>query len=375
MEPAHRVSPTLVLIGALAVLAGAAAALLAVGAPSISAAPVSSSASLSVPFAFDVLLGAPIVALIGVTAWSMISASEGSLDSKAPLVAIAVVILLLVAAIIVLHSSIFPAPPVTHDATGSGGGGGKGSGGSGTGTGSGGNGTGSSSGGNGSGKGGGGGGGTGSKNNTTGPGGGSNGSGGKNQSGGGGKNGTSGGSTNGTSGGGSGKKNGTAVSTATPPVSPYVGWPVYAAGVAILIFGGALIVPQLADRWRQRRPRADRPGPPTTAAAVATAQVFAQAVRRLDSPTDPRGAIVDLYRQLIARLQPRVDIPDARTPDEIRTAHLIPLGVRSETAAVLTRLFEEACYSSHAMGDEAATLARSSAMAAERDLRAAHAIG
>jgi len=77
----------------------------------------------------------------------------------------------------------------------------------------------------------------------------------------------------------------------------------------------------------------------------------------------------------MARLEPKEGIGTYQTPEEIRQAHLIPLGVRPEAAEHLTRLFEEACYSSHSMNAEALQVARESIRVAEYDLRAAHAIG
>lgn len=369
-------SPTLLMIGALAVLGGSAAALLGVGGSASVFSSSSTAAAIPLPYTFDFLFGLPVAALVGVTIWSLVAADGGSIAARGAYTAIALVILLLISVVIVFHSSIFPKVPGTSD-TGGVGTGGTGTGGRGGGSGSG-SGPNSSGGGHSGGNGSGGSNGNGSGNNSTGHSGG-----GGNQSGGGsggGTNSTGGGTGSGgsnkTSGGGSGDKNGTTgVSTRQPP-PPASAWPVYVAGVALLLLLGAMIVPQLASRWAQRRNHAPPlPAAASPVAAAAAAQVLSDAAKRLDSPTDPRVVIVDLYNQLLNRLEPRVNIPTHRTPDEIRTAHLIPLGVRPEPAGQLTRLFEEACYSSHPLGADAASLARASIQAAERDLRAVHALG
>jgi len=148
---------------------------------------------------------------------------------------------------------------------------------------------------------------------------------------------------------------------------------VFVAVAGASLFLGALVLPGLATRLARLRTRLGPPAP--DGARVGAVQVFSEAARRLANAKDPRAVIVLLYSQLMARLEPRVVIPTHRTPEEIRSAHLIPLGVRAEVAEHLTRLFEEACYSSHPMGAEALKLARESVQIAEYDLRAARAIG
>lgn len=368
-------SPTLLIIGALAAIGGSAAALLGVGVPTSSAHATAVGTALPPTLTLDIILVLPVVALIAVVAWSLISSGGTAITARGALTAIVVVAILLLGVVWILHL-----PPDRayseygnlsgdggtggHAHGGTGGTGGTGGNGSNTGTGSG------TSGSNGTGKNGTG---SGSGNGTNGTG---NGSGGKGSG-----NGSSGGHTNGSGSsgsggkGGSGKSNGTAATSAVSTPPPYAAWPVYAAAVGGLLFIGALVVPELSSRWAHRRLPPDAP-PPRSPVGAAAAQVFSEAAKNLAAnPSDPRGVIVQLYQQLIRRLEPRVDIPTSRTPEEIRSVHLIPLGVRAEVAGHLTRLFEEACYSSHPLGSDSVRVAQTSLRIAEYDLRAAHAIG
>jgi hypothetical protein len=368
-------SPTLLVIGALAAIGGSAAALLGVGVPTASSSTPAAGVALSPALTLDVVLILPVVALIVVVAWSLIASGGTAITARGALTAIIVVAVLLLGVVWILHLPPDRAYSEYGNLSGSGGTGGTGGhGGSGSG-GSGGNGTGGAGGHGGSN-------GTGGGKNGTGGSGGSNGTGSGNGTNGsgngtGGKGGGGGGSTNGSGGGGGGgRSNGTATSTAayTPP--PYAAWPVYAAAVGGLLFVGALVVPELSSRWGHRRGPPDPPAPPSPiGAGAAAARVFAEARKSLADASEPRGVIVNLYAQLMGRLEPRFEIPNSRTPDEIRRAHLIPLGVRAEVAGHLTRVFEEACYSSHPLGADSVRLAQASIAIAEFDLRAAHAIG
>jgi hypothetical protein len=106
-------------------------------------------------------------------------------------------------------------------------------------------------------------------------------------------------------------------------------------------------------------------------AAVVLAPVFAQrlgARSRLDAGANPRTTILVLYGRLLEKVVVRVGPVDDVTADEIRTRHLVRLGVQAGVAAELTSLFEEARYSSHPMDADAADRARTAIRRAEDDL-------
>ncbi|HTP53839.1 MAG TPA: DUF4129 domain-containing protein [Thermoplasmata archaeon] len=371
-------SPTLLIMGTLAVVAGSAAALLGVESPSSSLLSSPAGATISSGIVIDAVLISPVLVLVGVIVWSITSTGGTGVSKKGAIGAIVVVAIVLVGLVWVLHQS----PSLTDSAVGtlpngggSGGSGGHGGGGNGSGSSNGTGGHGSGGGSGGSGGSGGGVGGSGNSSNSSG--GGSNGTNGTDNgthngtggSGGGGGGGT-GGKGNGTNGhGGTNLTPPTVTALAPPPASA---WPLFAAVAGLSLLIGALVIPQLAARGARRRNSATLT---LRQARSRAAKAFSRAASSLAGSTDPRGVIVELYSQLLARLEPRNEIPSSRTPEEIRSAHLLPLGVRTEAATHLTRLFEEACYSSHALSADEVRVARESIQIAEYDLRAAHAIG
>ncbi|MGA8664143.1 MAG: hypothetical protein WB809_03625 [Thermoplasmata archaeon] len=92
------------------------------------------------------------------------------------------------------------------------------------------------------------------------------------------------------------------------------------------------------------------------------------AAQELAAGSDPRSVILRLYGQLLLRVGPLAGDIDRSTPEEIRSLHLVRVGIRPEAAEALTRLFEEARYSTHALGPEAAGRASRAIADAERDL-------
>lgn len=93
-------------------------------------------------------------------------------------------------------------------------------------------------------------------------------------------------------------------------------------------------------------------------------------LRRLESDPDldPRATILALYQRLLLTLQPRFrQIPES-TPREIERTLAKEFRVRAANARDLTRLFEEARYSSHPMTSEDAGRARSALAAVLHDL-------
>ncbi|MGP8073962.1 MAG: DUF4129 domain-containing protein [Thermoplasmata archaeon] len=428
-------SPTLLIIGTLAIAAGSAAGLLGVIGSRSTLVAATSSSSLLV----DLILIVPVIAFFGLIATSLprpggttvgLAAASGLPHGPAGAstaarsggfrvrsgsdwaarkpntvaAELAVVVIMVVGLVGVVFLTYPHLSGSIGGLVGAGGGSGAGGGGSGSGggssgkggTGSGG-GTGGLGGGNGSTGGGHGGTGGGGNGTTNGSGGGNlsgNGTGGGNQSGnktGGGNqsgNGTGGGNQSGNkSGGGNQSGNGTGHSggggssgrNSTPltllPVQapPLSDWPVFVVAAGLSLVLGAIALPRLLSRSVRGRgiPASDS----SSEARAAARRSFLEAASSLATSTDPRAVILGLYAQLMARLEPKEGIGTYQTPEEIRQAHLIPLGVRPEAAEHLTRLFEEACYSSHSMNAEALQVARESIRVAEYDLRAAHAIG
>ncbi|MGP8019339.1 MAG: DUF4129 domain-containing protein [Thermoplasmata archaeon] len=97
-------------------------------------------------------------------------------------------------------------------------------------------------------------------------------------------------------------------------------------------------------------------------------RALTQASSELDIGGDPRVVILALYAAMLSHLQPMVDDIGTSTPEEIRAAHLVRLGVRPEAARTLTRLFEEARYSTHPMGRAESTRAQEAVRATLDDL-------
>lgn len=83
------------------------------------------------------------------------------------------------------------------------------------------------------------------------------------------------------------------------------------------------------------------------------------AARALAEPSsDPRGVLIALYGQLLSQIEPEATDLETSTPREIRTRHLVRLGVQPRTAEAITQLFERARYSSHPIGPEEVARAR-----------------
>lgn len=180
------------------------------------------------------------------------------------------------------------------------------------------------------------------------------------------------GTTNSTGGGGTGKTNGTRNSTGPHTTTPFVGLtvPSWMPFVAVSVVVLALVGLVLPATWAAVRRRAD--GPSSSADPVLAQSnargALARAVAQLDAGADPRAVIERLYWQLLDRVSVVVGDLSGQTPEEIRGEKLVPLGVRPAAAIALTRLFEEARYSTHPMGPEAADRVRAAVSAAASDL-------
>ncbi len=142
----------------------------------------------------------------------------------------------------------------------------------------------------------------------------------------------------------------TPVGNVTPLFFPSLpGWvPFVLIAVAVLV-GAVVGLPAIRAFVEERR--ASRAAPGARSRTIAEVRIaLEQARQQLDLGDDPRRVIVALYNELLARLGPIVGGVDPETPEEIRSRHLLRLGIRPTAAMTLTRLFEEARYSSHPLG-------------------------
>jgi hypothetical protein len=138
---------------------------------------------------------------------------------------------------------------------------------------------------------------------------------------------------------------------------------VLVVAVAVALVGAPRLYDYLQDRREERWQRRQ-----LDEAAVALQQALARAGRDLDAGADPRTVILALYARLLAELTTYVASTEHETAEEIRGRHLVRLGVRPAAAEALTRLFEEARYSSHPMGLPQVDRARAALRDAEADL-------
>ena len=186
--------------------------------------------------------------------------------------------------------------------------------------------------------------------------------------------GTSPAGTNNTSGHGGGgttppPSGGHNVTTGSGGVFTWAGvppWLPFVILAAVVLLAVVVAVPGLREYLAGRRGAAARPIRSAEEAAVREA--LTQASTDFRRGADPRAVILALYAALLERLEPMVVGLDSRTPEEIRAVHLEHLGVRPGPARTLTRLFEEARYSSHPMGAEESERAAEAVRAALDDL-------
>lgn len=148
--------------------------------------------------------------------------------------------------------------------------------------------------------------------------------------------------------------------------------PPVVVGVAALVICGvvvALIVPGVASRLAGRtRPRPTGPsGAPPDRREIASA--LEEAAAALDQGEDPRETIVRLYVRLLVELSSVAGDLLSLTAEEVRRTYLVPLGVPAADAETLTRLFEEARYSTHTIDPSTLARAREAMRGAEVGLR------
>ena len=144
-------------------------------------------------------------------------------------------------------------------------------------------------------------------------------------------------------------------------------WSLFAAVALAAILVSAVAIPAL----RAASARRDRLGASGRSRAAKLADLrgaLAVAAGELEVGGEPRTVVIRLYTTLLRRVGPMVGGVDDVTPEEIRALHFERLGIRPTAATTLTRLFEEARYSSHPMGPDAARRAREAISEAAADL-------
>jgi hypothetical protein len=144
-------------------------------------------------------------------------------------------------------------------------------------------------------------------------------------------------------------------------------WSFFAAVALAVVLVAAIAVPAAwaASVRRERRNDSRR----KDAGKVARVRgALALAAQELDVGEEPRAVVIRLYTALLRRVGPIVGGVERVTPEEIRSLHLERLGIRSSAATTMTRLFEEARYSSHSMGPEVARRASAAISEALADL-------
>jgi hypothetical protein len=144
-------------------------------------------------------------------------------------------------------------------------------------------------------------------------------------------------------------------------------WVLFAAVAIVALVVGAFAVPAMWRRASHRNARSSSNGP-STADLLEVRGALANAAQELDKGSEPRAVVIRLYGTILRRVAPMVGGVDGQTPEEIRFQHLVRLGIRPTAANTLTRLFEEARYSTHPMGPDAATRAADAIREAREDL-------
>jgi hypothetical protein len=167
-------------------------------------------------------------------------------------------------------------------------------------------------------------------------------------------------SSNGSGGGG-----GSGTSAFHLTIPPYALWIVALVLCAVVL---GLTVPGVVSRLVDRRARGVTGGPGRPE-REAVADALAEAATSLERGADPRETIVRLYLALLRQVAPMAGELSAATPEEIRRQYLVALGVPGDAATTLTRLFEEARYSTHPIDAPMLGRSRDALRAAEVALR------
>jgi hypothetical protein len=142
------------------------------------------------------------------------------------------------------------------------------------------------------------------------------------------------------------------------PISGIPGWTAYIVlGIVVLV---AVVFLAPALRARGSGSEAE----PTEAAEVRRSLESALESLAASDPTDARQIIIGLYARLLETVGPYLDHLSTATPREIELVATRQFGIAPAPAAQLTRLFEEARYSTHPFTDAQVARARSALEAA-----------
>jgi hypothetical protein len=140
-------------------------------------------------------------------------------------------------------------------------------------------------------------------------------------------------------------------------------WTLFAAIVIVAVVAVAVVAPRVRTYLAARGD-----GRAEATAQEKARRALGHAARQLATGADPRSVVIDLYAGLLDRVEPLTGNLDPSTPHEIQRDHLVRLGIRPEVASELTALFEEARYSSHPLGTDAAERASRAISIADADL-------
>jgi hypothetical protein len=147
-------------------------------------------------------------------------------------------------------------------------------------------------------------------------------------------------------------------------------WLLFALVTVVLVVVALAAVPPLSEYLSDRR-ESRRLRFRSSEVRKAVQSALRDAARDLATAADPRASILALYATLLARIEPMTTGLDHSTAEEIRLHHLTRLGIRASAAEDLTRVFEEARYSSHPLGPTEVERATAAIRAAEQDLETA----
>ena len=185
----------------------------------------------------------------------------------------------------------------------------------------------------------------------------------------------SGGGSGGSRGTGPPRENNTTVApkAAVPARGIAVGvpnWVFLPVGIALSVVIGVLAIPGVLSRLVDRRTH--RPAPPSvTAVPEGIVSAIQDARLAIESGERPRDAIVRLYGRLLGRVAPSVEELATSTAEEIRQTRFAALPVPAVRSEVITRLFEEARYSTHPIDQPVADRFVETLREVERDLAVA----
>jgi hypothetical protein len=142
-------------------------------------------------------------------------------------------------------------------------------------------------------------------------------------------------------------------------------WSLFAVVGVVLVVVAVFLIPVLLATAERRHRLRELDG---MARPQELREALSSAAGELARGLEPREVVIRLYTTLLVRVGTIVGGVDEVTPEEIRSLHLERLGIRPTSARTLTRLFEEARYSTHPMGPEAAERAERAIAQALDDL-------